>query len=92
MTDAATQGTSQNGNGANKKVSKTGWKNSRRHTITLPSSAEVDVEIPNLPQLIKTGQIPNNLVDAALDETDHAAHVIPVLRLPERSLSRGKLR
>lgn len=49
-----------------KKASKSGWKNNRRHTVTLPSYTVVDLEIPNLPQLIKTGQIPNNLVDAAL--------------------------
>jgi len=67
MTDEATQTSDAlPGDTLIKKVSKAGWKNSRRHTVTLPSSSEVDLEIPNLPQLIKTGQIPNNLVDAAL--------------------------
>jgi hypothetical protein len=67
MTDEATQTPEapQNGTVA-PKASKTSWKNNRRHPVTLPSSTVVDLEIPNLPQLIKTGQIPNNLVDAAL--------------------------
>lgn len=41
------------------------WKNSKRHKITLPSGMEVEVEIPNLRMLIKTGQIPNSLIEAA---------------------------
>lgn len=42
------------------------WKQAKRHTITLPSSFEVEIEIPNLPLLVKTGQFPNELLDAAL--------------------------
>lgn len=42
------------------------WKNSKRHYITLASGVEVGVEIPNLPQMVKTGVIPNDLLDAAL--------------------------
>lgn len=42
------------------------WKSARRHEITLPSGSVVEIEIPNLPLLVKTGQIPNDLVDAAL--------------------------
>lgn len=43
-----------------------GWKKSKVHAVTLPSSAVVELEIPNMPVLIKTGQIPNNLVDIAV--------------------------
>lgn len=44
----------------------TDWKKAKRHTVALPSGFEVEVEIPNLPQMVKTGQIPNDLLDAAL--------------------------
>lgn len=42
------------------------WKSAKRHKITLPSGFEVEIEIPNLPLLIKTGHFPNDLIDAAL--------------------------
>jgi hypothetical protein len=42
------------------------WKKNRRHTITLPSGFVVQIEIPNLPVLVKTGQLPNDLVTEAL--------------------------
>lgn len=42
------------------------WKSKRAHTITLPSGFEVGIEIPNLPLLVKTGQLPNDLVQDAL--------------------------
>lgn len=43
-----------------------GWKNAKRHTIVLHSGVSVDIEIPNLAQMIKTGQIPNDLMEAAM--------------------------
>lgn len=42
------------------------WKAKRAHTVTLPSGFEVEIVIPNLPQLVKTGQLPNDLVSKAL--------------------------
>lgn len=42
------------------------WKTAKRHTVTLPSSAVVEIEIPDLPQLVKAGQIPNELVEVAI--------------------------
>lgn len=42
------------------------WKKLKTHPITLPSSAVVDIEIPDLPNLVKTGAIPNELVDVAI--------------------------
>lgn len=47
----------------------TSWKKSRRHSVVLPSGFEVDIEIPNLPQLIKSGQLSNELINAALGAT-----------------------
>lgn len=43
-----------------------GWKKAKRHTVALPSGYEVEVEIPNLPLMVKMGTIPNHLLDAAL--------------------------
>jgi len=42
------------------------WKKNKTHTITLPSSTVVEIEVPDLPGLVKTGQIPNELVDMAI--------------------------
>lgn len=44
-----------------------GWKKNRVHTITLPSGTIIDVVIPDLPSLVKTGGIPNELVQTAID-------------------------
>lgn len=43
-----------------------GWKKSRRHEVNLPSGFQVEIEVPNLPLLVKTGQLPNDLVSQAL--------------------------
>lgn len=43
------------------------WKSAKRHPVTLPSSFEVEIEIPNLPSLVKSGQLPNELVAEALN-------------------------
>jgi hypothetical protein len=43
------------------------WKKSRVHeNVTLPSGFQVDITIPNLATLITSGELPNPLVDAAL--------------------------
>lgn len=43
-----------------------GWKKAKRHTVILPSGFSAEIEIPNLPLMIKTGAIPNGLLSAAL--------------------------
>lgn len=43
------------------------WKKAGRHDVVLPSGVEVTITIPNLPEMIKTGKIPNDLLDAALN-------------------------
>lgn len=50
-------------------VSLASWKGKKRHTVVLPSSAEVEIEIPNLPQMIAGGQVPNALMQAAVNFT-----------------------
>lgn len=50
------------------KITKAAWIKAKRHEVTLPSGTEVSIELPNLPLMLKTGQIPNHLVDAAIDQ------------------------
>lgn len=49
-----------------KATSLAAWKRAKRHTVTLPSGAVVEVEVPDLPGLVKAGQIPNELIDVAI--------------------------
>jgi hypothetical protein len=51
---------------AQKPSSATAWKKAREHTVTLPSSAVVTITIPNLARMMKAGEIPNQLVEAAI--------------------------
>lgn len=57
MSDTATQ----------KAASLGAWKKAKRHTVTLPSATVVEIEIPDLPNLVKAGAIPNELVDVAIE-------------------------
>jgi hypothetical protein len=46
-------------------LSKSKWKAAKTHEVTLPSGAEVKIELPDLAKLIKGGQVPNDLLDVA---------------------------
>lgn len=47
-------------------TSKSNWKKSRVHEgITLPSGVAVDIQIPNLPALVRGGALPNDLLEVA---------------------------
>lgn len=46
--------------------SKKDWKARKRHYPTLPSGVVVGIEIPDLPNLVKAGAIPNELIDTAI--------------------------
>ncbi len=50
---------------AEKPSSKTAWASAKRHVITLPSSTKVAIELPNLGELMKAGELPNDLIEAA---------------------------
>lgn len=52
---------------ARKVKSKAEWGKLKAHEIVLPSGAAVTIEIPNLPELIEADQLPNNLVDTAIE-------------------------
>lgn len=45
---------------------KTQWKKAGQHDVALYSGVEVTIRIPNLPDMVKTDKIPNDLIDAAL--------------------------
>lgn len=49
------------------KTTKTSWKKAAVHEITLPSGTVISIKLPNLSLMLKTGQIPNSLIDAAVE-------------------------
>ncbi len=51
------------------------WIKAKRHEITLPSGTVVAIELPNLPALIKGGNIPNQLLDVALNVSNSPGNV-----------------
>lgn len=54
---------STNGN----KTTLASWKKAATHPVTLASGTEVDIKVPNLPELVASGDFPNHLVDVAID-------------------------
>jgi hypothetical protein len=46
------------------------WGAKKRHQVTLPSGAEVEIEIPDLPALMAAGTIPQDLLDTAIELAD----------------------
>lgn len=50
------------------KKTKTEWGSRKTHKdVHLPSGMVVDIELPNLGLLIKSGEIPNPLIDSAIE-------------------------
>jgi hypothetical protein len=57
------------------KTTKTSWKKAAVHEgVTLPSGTVISIKLPNLPLMLKTGNIPNGLVDAAVEMQNAAAN------------------
>jgi hypothetical protein len=52
------------------KTTKTSWKKAAVHEITLPSGTVISIKLPNLSLMMKTGNIPNGLIDAAVGAQD----------------------
>lgn len=45
-----------------------GWKKAKVHEdVTLPSGFTVDIQLPNIGQLLKSGDIPNPLIESAIE-------------------------
>lgn len=56
------------------KTTKASWKKAAVHEgITLPSGTVVSIKLPNLSLMLKTGNIPNSLVEAAVDAQNAVA-------------------
>lgn len=51
---------------SDKAVTTSGWKRAKTHTIRVPSGVFIEIIIPDIPDMIESGQFPQNLVDAAL--------------------------
>ena len=50
-----------------KATSAAGWKKAKVHQgVTLPSGTVVDITVPNLVTMIASGELPNPLIDAAM--------------------------
>lgn len=61
-----TQPEAQSKNTDPKPASLSDWKKAKRHLVTLPSATVVEIEIPDLPNMVAAGQIPNELIDVAV--------------------------
>lgn len=56
---------------SSKATTKTNWKKAAVHEgVTLPSGAVISVKLPNLSLMMKTGQLPNALVQAAVAQVE----------------------
>ena len=52
-----------------KAATKTSWKKAAVHEgVTLPSGTVVSIKLPNLSLMLKTGQLPNTLIEAAVQQ------------------------
>lgn len=56
-------------------ASKAAWVKAKNHPVTLPSGTTVEMIVPNLPHLIKAGEIPNQLVEDALGAAARTTNV-----------------
>lgn len=63
------------------------WKKNRVHPdITLPSGQKVSIQVPNLPEMLRNGEVPNPLVKYAQD----AANELSGLSAEEFSMEKLK--
>lgn len=53
------------------------WKKAAVHEVTLPSNTKVKIKLPDLPALLKAGEIPNPLVEVALNFSGNAPRITP---------------
>jgi hypothetical protein len=63
------------------KTTKASWKKAAVHEgVTLPSGTIVSIKLPNLALMIKTGQLPNTLIDAAVKQQNTNSESLEVTR------------
>jgi len=65
---------------AGRKTSKASWKKSKVHeNITTPSGSVISLQIPNLPALVRAGQLPNHLIEVATGVSNGSTAITPEL-------------
>ena len=64
------------------------WRGAGVHTVTLASNTQVKIKLPNLPALLKGGEIPNPLVEVALNFSGQAPKITPELIASQVDFSR----
>ncbi len=58
-----------------------GWKKRKVHKgITLPSGQVVDIQIPNLPVMAESGELPNELLDSAMEQNQARKITLDLLK------------
>lgn len=70
-------------------VTAAAWKKAAVHPVVLPSGATVHIKVPDLARLIETGEIPQNLLDVALQTatTGRAPAPTPELAVRQREFT-----
>lgn len=71
----------QNGTEQAQPTTAAAWKKAAVHPIRLPSGVYVEIKVPDLPALIEAGEIPQNLLDAALSMASGQARQTPTKEL-----------
>lgn len=59
-------------------ASKEAWVKNKTHLVTLPSGTVVEITLPNMPALMRSGKIPNELMNAAVG-ADEDTQITPEL-------------
>ena len=78
--------------------SKTEWKRNKVHKdVVCPSGSVIDIQIPNLTQMLEAGEIPNELVDVATaaatsGEAPDAASLIEFAKLQRHLVAKTVVR
>lgn len=63
-----------------KAATKTSWKKAAVHEgVTLPSGTVVSIRLPNLSLMMKTGQLPNGLIESAIKQMEMASSSNPTI-------------
>lgn len=70
------------------KTTKTAWKKAGVHTVTLPSGAVVDIRIPNLAQMAKSGALDNELLQYAVPNPPAADDKEPTAEEKKENLTK----
>lgn len=59
-------------------ATKAAWVKNKSHEVTLPSGTVVEITLPNMPALMRSGKIPNELMNVAMS-ADEDTEITPEL-------------